>query len=151
MLCQMWSKDGWQVHLDRTHGNQSKQKEHREDKSHHSPAYYTQAKDTVGAIEIERNAHLHALENGVISTWLEMVIEQVVPLVCISDPTSNEACHITTVLSKTQSWALSSRRTRAMSLIRRSGGRDISWWFRSTQVCVCMTCTVCMSDVRYRN
>ncbi len=37
----------------------------------------------------------------VISTWLEMVIEQVVPLVCISNPSYNEACHITTVLSRT--------------------------------------------------
>ena len=65
----------------------------------------------------------------VISTWLEMVIEQVVPLVCISDSSSIEACHITTVLSRTQSQAFSSRRTRALSLIRRSAtvthsGRD---------------------------
>lgn len=81
----------------------------------------------------------------VISTWLEMVIEQVVPLVCISDPSSNEACHITTVLSRTQSRPLSSRRTRALSLIRRRG---ISGWFISTEVCVCMTCTVCMITYR---
>ena len=92
--------------------------------------------------------HLHSswvTPGSVISSWFEMVIEKVVPFVCINDPSSNEACHITTVSSTTQSRALSSKRTstRALSLIRKcatvtySGG-SISGGFRSTQVCVCM-------------
>ena len=78
---------------------------------------------------------------SVISSWFEMVIEQVVPFVCINDPSSNEACHITTVSSTTQSRALSSRRTstRALSLIRKCAtvtysGRGISGGFKSVYV-----------------